>query len=130
MLPLPRSRTGGSGVFAGVFVLSRSLPAPSPGPRSRRDSGVRAASTAFSGACALHLADAFQRRDALAGDGLEPGAELDRVVGDQLGAVARAADLDIEALLRGEMRVPRLHSGDHPLSTVRPWKAWTVDAQA
>ncbi len=46
----------------------------------------------------LHLAHAFERRDALAGDGLELGAELDLVVGDQLGPVASAADFDIEAL--------------------------------
>ena len=58
------------------------------------------------------LADAFEPRDALAGDGLEPGAELGRAGGDGLGAVARSADLDVEAPLHGEVRVPGLHRRD------------------
>ena len=42
----------------------------------------------------FHFPDPFERGDALAGDGLELGAELGRVVGDELRAVARPADLD------------------------------------
>ncbi len=51
-----------------------------------------------------HLADAFERSDALAGDGLEPGAEVGCAVGEEFGAVARPADLDVEAVLGGEVR--------------------------
>ena len=46
------------------------------------------------------------------------GPELGRVVGDQFRPVARPADLDIEALLRGEMRVAGLHGGDHVVDRV------------
>ena len=52
------------------------------------------------------LPDPFERREALAGDGLELLAQPLRVVGDQLGAVARPADLDIEALLGGQVMHP------------------------
>ena len=62
---------------------------------------------------ARHLADAFERRNPLSRDGLELRPELGCVVGDELGAVARATDLDVEALLGGEVRVPRLHRRDH-----------------
>ena len=54
---------------------------------------------------ARYLPDAFERHDPLARHGLKLGAEFRRVVGDELSTVARAADLDIEALLGGEVRV-------------------------
>ena len=44
---------------------------------------------------AFYLADAFERSDALARDGLELGPEFGHVIGDQFGAVARPADLDV-----------------------------------
>ena len=103
-MPAPLSRTGtaGSGSFdagpwpAGSFpALPRSDSAPLPGV-SR-----------------FMSPDPLQRRDPLARDGLKLGAELGRVVGDELGAVARPADLDVERLLRGEVRMPRLHRRDH-----------------
>ena len=65
------------------------------------------------GRLSRHLADAFERGDTLAGDRLELRAELGRVVGDQVRAVPGAADLHVEALLRGEVRVPGLDRGDH-----------------
>ncbi len=79
---------------------------------------------------ARHLADGFQRGDALTGDRLQLFAQCLRVVGHQFGPVARAGELDIEALLRGEMFVPRASMAAITLSTVRPGKGCTVDAQA
>ena len=51
--------------------------------------------------------DDIERRDALAGGGLKLGPEFGRGGGHQLRAVARAADLDVETLLRGQMRDQR-----------------------
>ena len=62
---------------------------------------------------ANHLTDAFERGNPLARDRLELGAELRRVVGDKLGTVARATDLDVERFLRREVRMPRLHRRNH-----------------
>ena len=45
----------------------------------------------------------------------KPGKELGPVVGDQLSAVARAADHDVEVLLRREVEKPGLHRRDYVL---------------
>ena len=49
--------------------------------------------------------DCLQRRDPLAGGRFELLLQRRHVVGDELGPVARAADLDVEALLRGEVGI-------------------------
>ena len=120
-LPCRARGPDASGSRAGDFGPCRTLPAPSSAPRSVRDppSGaavsrsfpaVAARSAALPGFVPRQFPDAFERRDALARGFLERRQQLARVVGDQLGAVARAADLDIEALLRGQVRVARLPS--------------------
>ena len=53
--------------------------------------------------------DRFERGDALASNGFEGLAERVPVVGDELGAVARAGYLDVEGFLRGQLRVIGLH---------------------
>ena len=57
--------------------------------------------------------DRVERRDPLAGDGFELFLERRLVVGDELGPVPRAGYLDVERLLRGQVRVPSLHRRDH-----------------
>ena len=47
--------------------------------------------------------DGFERRDPLAGGRLELLLQRRLVIGDELGPVARAGDLNVEALLRGEV---------------------------
>ena len=59
------------------------------------------------------LADAFERRDALAGDRFEPFLQRLGVVGDQLGPVAGSRNLDVERLDRGQTGVVRFHRRDH-----------------
>lgn len=56
--------------------------------------------------------DRFERRALFAGGFLEPFAECIAVVGDEFGTVAGAADLDVEALLCGQMRAICLHRRD------------------
>ena len=63
-----------------------------------------------------HLADSFERRDALADNGLQLRQEFRRVVGDKFRPPARPADLDIEALLRDELGMVGLESGDHSVN--------------
>ena len=117
MPPLPRSRTGGSGALAGVFegvpAASPILPGGGVGFPSRPQLAAPRGPGHSVRRLAPHLADAFERRDTLAGDGLELVPELGRVVGDQLGAVPRPADLDIEALLGRQVRMPGFHRRDH-----------------
>ncbi len=72
--------------------------------------------------------DRFQRGDPLSGGRFELLPERFPVVGDEFGAVACAADLDIEHLLGGEIGMLRLHGGI-TVPTVRPWKECTVEAQ-
>ena len=100
-------------------MVPRAPPGPCPRPARPRDvAGVRP-SARPPGLCVLarrlarHLPDPLQRRDPFPRDGLKLGPELGRVVGDQLGPVARPADLDVEALMGGQMRMPRFHGGDH-----------------
>ena len=57
-----------------------------------------------------------------AGDGLELGAELGRVVGDEFGPVAGPAYFDVEALCVVRC-LCRASIAAITLSTVRPWKA-------
>ena len=59
------------------------------------------------------LPERFQRRNPLAGERFELLLEICLVVGDEFSAVVRAADLDIEHLLLGEVGVVRLDGGDH-----------------
>ena len=58
-------------------------------------------------------ADPFEGRDPLAGRRFQPLAQRFGVVGDQLRPMPGAADLDVEALLRGRVRVVRFHDGNH-----------------
>ncbi len=60
-----------------------------------------------------NLPDPFERRDPLACGGFQLLAQCSGVVRHQLGPVARAADFNIEAFLRRQMRVVRLHRGDN-----------------
>ena len=55
----------------------------------------------------------FKRVNPLSGGRFQTLAQRPGIVGDELGAVAGTADLDVEALLRGEMGVIRLHHGNH-----------------
>ena len=55
----------------------------------------------------LRRADPFKRQDALAGRPFKVFLELLCIVRHQFGAVPRPADLDIENLLRGQVRVAR-----------------------
>ena len=59
------------------------------------------------------LAERFERRDALARQRHELFLEPRLVVGHVLGAVACAADLHVEHLLVGEVRVVGFDRGDH-----------------
>ena len=54
----------------------------------------------------------LERGNALAGDRLELFAQRRPVIRNQFGAVARAGDLHVEALERGQVRVVGLHGGD------------------
>ena len=56
---------------------------------------------------ALHLTDPFERRDTLSGDRFELHPNLRRVVGDELGPVARTADLDVEGVPDRRVRMPK-----------------------
>ena len=56
---------------------------------------------------ALHLTDPFERRDTLSGDRFELRPNLRRVVGDELGPVARTADLDVEGVPDRGVRMPK-----------------------
>ena len=73
----------------------------------------------------------FERGNPLSGGCFQTFVQHSGIVGDELGAVSGTADLDIEALLDGEMAVNRFHQGDHVVhSATWAWKAWTVQAQA
>ena len=113
-MPAPRPRSGASTSrsFGAADGPSGSFPA-APIPASGDFPCERARSASFPARSRANSADAFERRDALARDGLELGAKLGRVVGDQLGPVTRPADFHVKRFLRGEMRMPRLHGGDH-----------------
>ena len=56
---------------------------------------------------------AVECRYALAGGAFQVLAQRPGVVGDQFHPVTCTADLDIEALLRSQMRMIRLNDGDH-----------------
>ena len=86
-------------------VRASSMSGPEPG------SGCRDSAAAPSRP-ALRL-DRFQRSDALPGHRFERLAQRRLVVGHQLSAVARPADFHIEGLQVGEVRMVRLHRGDH-----------------
>ena len=138
MPPLPRSRTSGSGSFAGAVASSGALPTPLSGAAIRPQFAGWRSLGCLSRRLALHLPDPFERGDPLAGDGLELRPQLGRVVGDQFGPVAGARYLDVEALLRGEVRVVRPDRGDHvvdrpPLERVHgrgPARASCVSSRA
>ena len=61
----------------------------------------------------LSVPERFERRDPLAGERKKLLLQRRPVVGHELGAVACAADLDVEHLLIGEVRVVRLDRRDH-----------------
>ena len=61
----------------------------------------------------LRDSDPFQRRNPLARRLFQVFFQLLRVVRHQFRPVPRAADLDVEALLRAQVRVARLHRRDH-----------------
>ena len=98
-MPRPRSGDGNSRAFDGTEETSRSLPAPDPAPRCGWRSTGRARLRVLPRRLAFHLADAFERSDPLAADGLELDPEIGRVVGDQFRPVARPADFHVKGFL-------------------------------
>lgn len=68
---------------------------------------------------ALRL-DRIERRDARFSPRFELCFQRRPVVGDRPGPVARATELDIEALLCGEVGVVRLHPRDHVVDSAAP----------
>ena len=113
MPPLPRSRTGGSGVFAGVFMPSRAFPAPSPGPRSDCIERSRAASAALSGASRfiLPMPSSAAMRSPVAAWSWARSSAASSVTSS---ARSRARLISTQkALLGREMLVPRFHRRNH-----------------
>ena len=88
----------------GTFAVSR------PGSASGR-STVRSISRSSLTATVHRRLDGFQRRDPLTDDCLQLVVQRLCVVGDQLRLVPRAANFDIEALARGQVRMVRLQMG-------------------
>ena len=105
-------------------------PAPVPAPLQclcclgRRRPRLRRALTAFPLACLVQTGfrrlptlqlDRIQRRDALTRRSLQTLPQRVPVVRYQLRALARPADLHIEGLLGGQVRVIRFHRRDHAI---------------
>ena len=109
---IPRSRTAVSRSAARVSAPTLPLPAPFSLSIPSAFPCVRTGIRGSRGRLPGHFPDAFECRNPLARDRLKLRAQLGRVVRDQLGTLAGAADLHVEALLRGEVRVPRLDRGD------------------
>ena len=57
--------------------------------------------------------DPLKRRDPFAGDRFQPLAQRVPIIGDQFRPIPRPADLDVQRLLRRQMRMVGFHRGDH-----------------